>query len=278
MYVKNGTGILKRVLVSRPEYLKPAPINEIAKKWKDTTMNVEKMLQEHLIFTEAFKREGVEVEFLEADQDRPNAVFARDFGGCVKEGYILGNFKLPLRYKEHTDYEAKMEALGIKKIAECKKGLFEGGDFAFLNETTIAVGMADRSNQEGVEEIREQLMPYGYQVFGVPVKAAYLHLDMCFNLVDDHIAVAYTEGMPDEFRKILKKMEIDLVSIPEEAIFAHGCNLQSLGGHRVMSLSANHKVNEELDRRGMKVIELNISEILKAGGGPHCMTFPLERI
>ena len=46
MYVKDGTSELKRVLVSRPEYLKPAPINEIAKKWKDTTMDVEKMLQE----------------------------------------------------------------------------------------------------------------------------------------------------------------------------------------------------------------------------------------
>ena len=32
MFVKNGTGELKKVLVSRPEYLKPAPINEIAKK------------------------------------------------------------------------------------------------------------------------------------------------------------------------------------------------------------------------------------------------------
>ena len=33
-----------------------------------------------------------------------------------------------------------------------------------------------------------------------------------------------------------------------------------------------------LAKEGMKVIELDITEILKAGGGPHCMTFPLERI
>ncbi len=278
MYVKNGTGILKKVLVSRPEFLKPAPINEIAKKWKDTTMDVEKMMEEHKIFTDAFRNEGVAVEYLDADPERPNSVFARDFGGCVKEGYILGAFKLPLRYKEHVDYEAKMKALGIPKIAECKKGLFEGGDFAFINETTIAVGMADRSNQAGVEEIKEQLAPYGYEVFGVPVKPEYLHLDMCFNLVDDHIAVAYIEGMPKEFLAYLNKMEIEVISILEDAIFAHGCNLQSLGNHRVMSLSANGKVNEELSKRGMKIVELNISEILKAGGGPHCMTFPLERI
>ena len=93
MYVNNGTGALKKVLVSKPEFLKPAPINEIAKLWKDTTLDVDKMLEEHEHFTNTYKKLGIEVEYLEAKESRPNSVFARDFGGCVKEGYILGNFK-----------------------------------------------------------------------------------------------------------------------------------------------------------------------------------------
>ncbi len=277
MLVKNGTGVLKKVLVSRPSYLKPAPINEIAKKWKDTTMDVEIMEKEHAAFVEAYHNAGVEVEFLEADSERPNSVFARDFGGCVKEGYILGRFKLDMRYKEHVDYEKRMAELGIPVIARVKEGLFEGGDFGFLNETTIAIGMADRSNARGVEEIKKQLEPLGYEVFGVPLNPAYLHLDMCFNLVDDHLAVAYYDGLPEEFKSRLKKMEIDVIDVPEEAIFAHGCNLQALGNHRVLSLAQNSRVNEELAKKGMEVIELPITEILKAGGGPHCMTFPLIR-
>ena len=78
MYVKDGTGVLKKVLVSRPEFLKPAPINEIAKKWKDTTMDVDLMMHEHEMFVEAYHKVGVEVEFLGADKERPNSVFARD--------------------------------------------------------------------------------------------------------------------------------------------------------------------------------------------------------
>ena len=42
MFVKNGTGVLKRVLLSKPEYLKAAKINEIAKKW-DLDLNLKKM-------------------------------------------------------------------------------------------------------------------------------------------------------------------------------------------------------------------------------------------
>ncbi len=277
MYVKNGTGVLKRVLLSKPEYLKAAKINEIAKKWDDD-LDIDKMMKEHAEVVKAYEENGVKVEFLDADPDRPNSVFARDFGGCVKEGYILGNFKLPLRYKEHVDYEAKMKELGIPVVAKVEKGLFEGGDFMFIDEKTIAVGMADRTNEEGVEEIRKQLKPYGYEVIGVKVKQEYLHLDMCFNLVDDNLAVAYEEGLPQEFREFLKQRGIEIIKVPEEAIFKHGCNLQALGDHKVLSLKQNVEVNRQLREHGMQVIELDVTEILKAGGGPHCMTFPLERI
>ncbi|RDU25057.1 dimethylarginine dimethylaminohydrolase family protein [Anaerosacchariphilus polymeriproducens] len=277
MFVRNGTARLKRVLLSKPEYLKPAPINEIAKKWKSSVLDSEKMLREHEALVNAYKQAGVEIEFLEADPKRPNSVFARDFGGCVKEGYILGRFKLPIRELEQIDYKNKMKMLEIPMIAQVKEGCFEGGDFAFLNEKTIAIGMADRSNERGVEEIQKQLLPYGYDVIPVPLKSEYLHLDMCFNLVDDHLAVAYKEGLPEYFQKYLRKMDIKLVCVPEETIFYHSCNLQSLGCHRVLSLKHNEVVNEALSKEGMEVIPLDITEILKAGGGPHCMTFPLWR-
>lgn len=277
MFVKNGTGVLKKVLVSKPDYLKAAKINEIAKKW-DYELDIEKMRKEHEAFVEAYRNNGVEVAFLDSNEGRPNSVFTRDFGGCIKEGYILGNFKLPLRYQEHDDYKKRMEELGVPMVAEIKNGLFEGGDFMFLNEHTIALGMADRTNEEGYLEMKQQVGPLGYEIIPVPLKREYLHLDMCFNLVDDHLAVAYKEGMPEEFLKRIEEMEIEIISVPEEAIFAHGCNLQALGNKHVMSLKQNQRVNEQLAKKGMNVIELDITEILKAGGGPHCMTFPLLRV
>ena len=117
-----------------------------------------------------------------------------------------------------------MGELGIPAIVECKEGLFEGGDFAFLNENTIALGMVERTNEKEFEELK-----------------------------------------------------IDIIPVEEQAIFEHGCNLQALGNRKVISLKRNTYVNEELRKRGMEVIELDITEILKAGGGSHCMTFPLIR-
>ncbi len=277
MFVKNGTDSLKKVLVSKPQFLKPAPINEIAKLWKNTKMDTDRMLQEHQMLVDAYEKAGVSVEFLEPDEERPNAVFARDFGGCVREGYILGRFKLDMRYKEHVDYKTCMEKLGIPMIGEVKEGLFEGGDFMFMNDHWIAVGMADRTNETGLRELRSILEPLGYEVTGVLLKREYLHLDMCFNLVDEHLAVSYKSGLPEDFKRMLTKRDVEIIDVPEEAIFLHGCNLQALGNRRVISLKRNERVNEQLAAKGMDVIELDITEILKAGGGPHCMTFPLYR-
>lgn len=44
-----------------------------------------------------------------------------------------------------------------------------------------------------------------------------------------------------------------------------------------MSLKQNTFINEALRSEGMEVIEVDMTELLKAGGGVHCMTFPLER-
>ena len=112
----------------------------------------------------------------------------------------------------------------------------------------------------------------------MPLKEKYLHLDMCFNLVDENFAVACTSVLPEEFINKLKELSINIIEVSEESIFTHGCNLQSLGDKKVFSLKQNGKVNEALAAKGMTVIELDITEILKAGGGPHCMTFPLSRI
>ena len=45
----------------------------------------------------AYKENGVEVVLVDADPRRDNSVFSRDFGGCIREGYILGRFKESVR-------------------------------------------------------------------------------------------------------------------------------------------------------------------------------------
>ena len=155
--------------------------------------------------------------------------------------------------------------------------LFEGGDFWQLDEKTLAIGTLQRSDEKGIQSLRDQLEPLGYTIISVASDPAYLHLDMIFNIVGEKTAVTYYDGLPPEFKAYLDEAGYDLIKIEEAGVFKHFCNLQALGNKRVISLSANTKVNAQLRERGFKVFELEASEILKTGGGPHCMTFRFRR-
>ncbi len=141
----------------------------------------------------------------------------------------------------------------------------------------LPIGVIDRTNLTGVDEIRKQLEPYGYKVYAVKANPDYLHLDMCFNLVAPKLAIAYEAGLPEDFVTLVKEKGIKIISGTQDMIFKHGYNVEALGNNRVMSLKQNTFINEALRSEGMEVIEVDMMELLKAGGGVHCMTFPLER-
>lgn len=156
-FVKNSTGVLKKVLLCPPNYMKLQPINVIADKWikENNGLNIEKCIKEHNDLIKAYEENGVEVVLMKPEAKLTNEVFARDFGGCIREGYILGNFKEPIRYGETIAYKNKMEELGVPCVAKVSKGYFEGGDFWFLDDNTLAIGVIARTDETAIIEIKD---------------------------------------------------------------------------------------------------------------------------
>ena len=279
-FVNNATGPLKKVMVCPPKYLQLQPINEISKDWIEKGENDsarETAMKEWGAFKQAYIDNGIEVVEVEADPNQPLMVFARDFGGCVSEGVIMGYFREPVRRAESALYEAKLKEEGVPVICRVTAGNFEGGDFWMLDEYTLAIGVVDRTSWAAIEHMQQQMARFGYNVIGVPCPPENLHLDMCFNIVADKVCLAATEQLPYEFLKMLKKRNFEIIDVPSELVFRHGCNVQALGNGKVMCVKNNRSVNEKMAALGLELVEVDLVEILKAGGGPHCMTFPLVR-
>lgn len=279
VFVSNATNELKKVLVCSPEYYVFNGINEITKSWmeKGETERNDLMVKEWDELIQTYVDQGIEVVKMATDSSMQVQTFARDFGACVAEGAIIGRFRHPARQVETAAYEAKLKELGVPVIARCNAGCFEGGDFWMIDEYTLAFGLVDRTDRAGVNNLREQLSKYGYTVVGVPCPPENLHLDMCFNIVADKVCLAATAELPYEFIRMLKKRKFEIIDVPSELVFKHGCNVQALGNGKVMAIKNNKSVNDKMKALGLDVVEVDLCQILKAGGGPHCMTFPLQR-
>lgn len=268
------------MLLCPPTYFEFEPINVITEKWlkEGQQSNKEACMREHEEFQQAYRENGVEVILMNPNENLPYQVFARDFGGCLKEGYVAGKFREPCRVGELAEYEKKMKELGIPCIARCTAGAFEGGDFWMLDEYTLAHGVIARTDWDGFYNVRRQINELGYEMVGVQCDRPNLHLDMCFNIVADKLAVVCEDALPSNFLAMLKKRGFQLINVEQEEVYLHHANLQCLGNDRVISFKSNKVVNEQMRAYGLKVIEVDLKEILKGGGGPHCMSFPLERV
>ncbi|MBL4954708.1 hypothetical protein JK635_21350 [Neobacillus sp. YIM B02564] len=278
-YVKNATNKLEKVLVCSPKYYKFNAINEITKSWmeKGDAEKNDVMVHEWEYLLQAYRDSGVEVIEMEPDPQLEVMTFARDFGGMVKEGAIIGHFRHPARQRETEVYEAKLKELGIPVIARVNAGCFEGGDIWMLDEHTIAFGLVDRTDEAGVANLRDQLSKYGYTVVGVPVPPANLHLDMVFNIVTEDVCLAATRELPYNFLQMVKRRGFTIIDVPSEEVFRHGCNVQALGNNKVIAIENNRTINNQMKEAGVEVIEVPFVQVLHGGGGPHCLTFPLKR-
>lgn len=279
LYNNSAITPMKRVILCPPTYFNFEPINVITEEWmeKGETADLDAFKREHGELVQAYKENGVEVELMDPKEGLPYEVYARDFGASVAEGVVMGAFREPCRKGESEQYEAKLKELGVPIVARCTSGAFEGGDFWFLDEYTIAHGVVARTDWDGFRNVASQLEELGYTVYGVDCPRPNLHLDMCFNIVADRVAVVCTEALPVNFLAMLKKRGFMLIDVPQEGVYRHHCNLQNIGNERVISFENNTKVNAAMEAEGITVIKPNLEQILKGGGGPHCMTFPLER-
>jgi N-dimethylarginine dimethylaminohydrolase len=263
VFVSNATNVLEKILVCSPQYYVFNGINEITKSWmeKGESERNDVMVKEWNELMDAYRDNGVEVFEMKPDPTMQVQTFARDFGGCVREGAIIGRFRHPARQCETPVYEAKLQELGVPVIARCNAGCFEGGDIWMIDEHTIAFGLVDRTDEAGLANLREQLAKFGYTVVGVPVPPANLHLDMVFNIVAERVCIAAVDELPYNFIQMLKRRNFEIIPVKSELVFKHGCNVQALGNGKVLAIKNNATVNDKMKALGLNVIEVDLCRL-----------------
>jgi N-dimethylarginine dimethylaminohydrolase len=103
------------------------------------------------------------------------------------------------------------------------------------------------------------------------------HLDMTFGMAYYKIGVLWPGGVGYDTILWLENKGVDLIEVSDEELRACATNLLPIAPKKVIVSALNLKMTAELRKRGIEVIELDLSEFAKAGGGPTCLTAPLIR-
>jgi len=277
--VYNSTGVLKKVLLCSPTYYELVPVNEVALKHIDAGDKVDHEVvgKEHAEMADALRSASVEVLWENPHPEHPAQVFTRDFGTNTKMGPLIGKFRYPQRFGDEDFAIAVFEREDIPMVGRVTAGAFEGGDCYYLDDETLVVGIGNRSTPTGVEKARGILAPHGINVLGVEFLAKWNHLDCIFGVLAERLCLAVPEVLPDSFKQMLRDRKFEIIEMTGDDSMKMYPNVVTLGNGRVLSFKQNVELNKKLRSLGIEVLDPSMSQSVKNGGGPHCLTFEVER-
>jgi N-dimethylarginine dimethylaminohydrolase len=240
---------------------------------------------EYAQFESFIAAQGAEIFYLPRGKSAyPDSIYCRDAAIATDQGMILCNMGKPARKEEPIAMKNEFENRGIKILGQINQpGTLEGGDVAWLDIKTLAVGQSYRTNEAGIEQLRALLSPSGVNLVLVPLPHYkgdndVFHLMSIFSPIDQDLALVYSPLMPITFRNYLLGRSMKLIEVPDSEFGTMGCNVLSLAPRECLMLTGNPLTLEKLKKAGCHMATYTGMEIsLKGGGGPTCLTRPILR-
>ena len=238
-------------------------------------------------FVNLLTNEGVEIYWIEEDTYIADAIFTYDASLMTSLGAILMSPGKELRKGEQNIHRNFYKHNNIPIIGEITgNATAEAGDTLWLDESSLIVGKGFRTNQEGVNQIKEIMKPLKVDVFqfDIPVymgTKACLHLMSLISLIDHRKAFVYTPLLPVSLFKLLEEKGFTLINAPEDEFLSSNTlstNILTISPGKCIMIDGFPKTREILENFGISVQVFNADELcIACEGGPTCLTRPLLR-
>jgi arginine deiminase len=249
----------------------------------------------------------------------PNVLFQRDPFASMGNGISLNQMRTETRnretlfseymFKYHPRFEDEIEFYYQRD----DKFALEGGDELVINDHTLAIGISQRTDFEGIQTLAERLF-FEFETnfdtvlaFDIPKRRAFMHLDTVFTQIDYDkftihpeimgtlIVYELTKGdgevkvtkVEDSLQAILSKhvgRDVELIEcgggdpiISAREQWNDGANTLCVSPGTVIVYERNWVTNDILRSKGIKVIEIPSGELSRGRGGPRCMSMPIIR-
>jgi len=217
--------------------------------------------EQHAAYRDALAQAGVFVTVLPADETHPDGVFVEDTAVVAPEIAVIARPGAPSRDGEQHAVEQALAA-GKATIRIESPGALDGGDVLRVGRR-LFVGLSDRTNQAGADQLADALAPFGYAVETVVVPDL-LHLKTGITALDDPtlIATAALAGHP-------AFADYEILTVDADETYAANC--LRVNDALLVPTECPATV-ERLGQAGYAVVALAMSEFRKMDGGLTCLS------
>ena len=140
-------------------------------------------------------------ELVDVSELSLDAIYCRDASIATDHGIIICRMGKSQRMPETAVHESYYKSNNIPVLGRIEApGTLEGGDVAWLDQKTLAVGHGYRTNDEGIKQLKALLSPFGIEVVVADLPhyrgpSDVFHLMSVFSPVDKDLAVVYSPLM-----------------------------------------------------------------------------------
>ena len=282
---------LERVVLKHP---REAFVDQatIATQWRSLGFSgapdLDRAADEFDAFADLLRAGGADVHLLPRDERTTlDSIYVRDAAILCDRGAIICRMGKAARLPEAPAQERALAALTPSPVPIIGRieapGTLEGGDVAWLDRRTLAVGRGYRTNDGGIRQLRRLLGDSIDELIVVPLPhwrgaGDVMHLMSLISPVDHDLAVVYSPLLPVPFREQLVARGIQLVEVPDEEFDTMGTNVLAVKPRVCVTLAGNPRTMRRLQDAGAIVIQYEGQEIsMKGAGGPTCLTRPIHR-
>ena len=215
---------------------------------------------------------GHSVSTIEPVAGLPDMVFAAN-GATVIDGTVLGvRFRHAERDGEAAAYRSWFLIHGYSRVYE-PAFVNEGEGDVLVAGDTVFAGYGFRSDLAAADELTAV---FGRRVVSLRlVDPRFYHLDTALCVLDASTAMYYPAAFDDAGRASLASAFDELIEAKDEDAEVLGLNAVSDGLHVVLARQATG-LAKSLFSRGFMPVPVDMSELLKAGGGAKCCTLELR--
>lgn len=236
-----------------------------------------KVCSQQQIFMDVLKSNGVQVLLADQIPECSTQHYTRDIGFAIDDTFFVANPRRNYRKREIEGIKGLISQ--FSKVSIIDDGVIEGGD-VIVDDQYVIIGLGEETNKKGINCLRNKMRDSGIEREIITLEFSHrgvIHLDTKFNISAKGVGFIHPKSFDSKSLKWLEN-NFDLVEATDKEMKNIEINTLSISPKKIVMQKRSTRLASELEKKGVEVIFVDYSEVLKLPGSFRCTTLPIERV